>query len=51
MLATIIEIALVMAVLVGVLNEEKLIEFEDKIKDKVACSVAKIIVKYRRLTK
>ena len=48
MLATIIEIALVTLVLVGIVKEEKLIAFEDKILDKAAESIAKVIVARRR---
>ena len=48
MLATIIEIALVTLVLIGIVKEEKLIEFEDKILDKVAELIAKVIVARRK---
>lgn len=48
MVATIIEIALVTLVLIGIVKEEKLIAFEDKILDKAAESIAKIIVARRR---
>lgn len=48
MVATIIEIALVSLVLIGIVKEEKLIEFEDRILDKMAASIAKVIVKHRR---
>ncbi len=48
MLATIIEIALVTLVLIGIVKEEKLIAFEDKILDKAAESIAKVIVARRR---
>lgn len=48
MIATIIEISLVSLVLLGIVKEEKLIAFEDKILDKMAASIAKVIVKHRR---
>ena len=48
MVATIIEIALVTLVLIGIVKEEKLIAFEDKILDKAAESIAKVIVARRR---
>ncbi len=48
MLATIIEIVLVALVLVGIVKEEKLIEFEDKVLDSIANSIAKVIVARRR---
>ncbi len=48
MFATIIEISLMVLVLVGVVKEEKLIAFEDKILDSIANSIAKVIVARRR---
>lgn len=48
MFATFIEIVLVALVLVGIVKEEKLIEFEDKILDSIANSIAKVIVARRR---
>lgn len=48
MLATIIEIVLAALVLVGIVKEEKLIEFEDKVLDSIANSIAKVIVARRR---
>ena len=48
MLATIIEIVLEALVLVGIVKEEKLIEFEDKVLDSIANSIAKVIVARRR---
>ncbi len=48
MLATIIEIALMVLMLVGIVKEEKLIAFEDKILDSIANSIAKVIVSRRR---
>ena len=48
MSATIIEIALVILVLIGIVKEEKLIAWEDKVLDKVAEAIAKVIVARRR---
>ena len=48
MLATIIEIALVTLVLIGIVKEEKLIAWEDRVLDKVAEAIAKVIVARRR---
>lgn len=48
MTATIIEIVLVALVLAGIVKEEKLIEFEDKVLDSIANSIAKVIVARRR---
>lgn len=48
MTATIIEIGLVTLVLIGVIKEEKLIAFEDKVLDKAAQAIAKVIVARRR---
>lgn len=48
MFATIIEIALMVLVLVGVAYEEKLIAFEDRISDALANAIAKVIVAHRR---
>ena len=48
MLATIIEIALVVLVLVGIAKEEKLIAFEEKVLDALANFIAKVIVAYRK---
>ncbi len=48
MFATIIEIVLVALVLAGIVKEEKLIEFEDKVLDSIANSIAKVIVARRR---
>ena len=48
MTATIIEIGLVALVLAGIVKEEKLIEFEDKVLDSIANSIAKVIVARRR---
>ena len=48
MVATIIEIALVTLVLIGIVKEEKLIAFEDKILDNAAEAVAKVIIARRR---
>lgn len=48
MLATIIEITLVSLVLIGIVKEEKLIAFEDKILDKMAQRIAAVIVRHRR---
>ena len=48
MTATIIEIALVTLVLIGIVKEEKLIAWEDKMLDKAAEAIAKVIVARRR---
>lgn len=48
MLATIIEIALVTLVLIGIVKEEKLIAWEDKVLDKIAETIAKVIVSLRK---
>ena len=48
MLATIIEITLVALVLIGIVKEDKLIAFEDKVLDSLANSIAKVIVARRR---
>ena len=48
MLATIIEIALVALVLIGIVKEEKLIAWEDKVLDKAAEAIAKVMVAHRR---
>ena len=48
MTATIIEIAIVTLVLVGIIKEEKLIAWEDKVLDKIARFIAKVIVAHRR---
>lgn len=48
MLETIVEIILASLVLVGIIKEEKLIEFEDKVLDAVAKSIARVIVARRR---
>ena len=48
MTATIIEIGLVTLVLIGVIKEEKLIAFEDKVLDAAAKAIAKVIVARRR---
>lgn len=48
MTATIIEIILAALVLVGIVKEEKLVEFEDKVLDSIANSIAKVIVARRR---
>ena len=48
MLATVIEIVLVALVLVGIVKEDKLIEFEDRVLDSLANSIAKVIVARRR---
>ena len=49
MIATIIEIALVVLVLIGIVKEEKLIAWEDKVLDKIARFIAKVIVAHRRM--
>lgn len=48
MTATIIEIGLVTLVLIGVIKEEKLIAFEDKVLDEAAKVIAKVIIARRR---
>ncbi len=48
MFATIIEITLTALVLIGIVKEEKLIAFEDRILDSIANSIAKVIVARRR---
>ncbi len=48
MTATIIEIGLVTLVLIGIIKEEKLIAFEDKVLDAAAKAIAKVIVARRR---
>lgn len=48
MTATIIEIILVTLVLIGIIKEEKLIAFEDKVLDEAAKAIAKVIVARRR---
>lgn len=48
MLATIIEIALVTLVLIGIVKKEKLIALEDKVLDKIAQIIAKVIIAYRK---
>lgn len=48
MLATLIEIGLVTLVLIGIIKEEKLIAFEDKVLDAAAKAIAKVIVARRR---
>ena len=48
MTATIIEIALATLVLIGIIKEEKLIAFEDKVLDAAAKAIAKVIVARRR---
>lgn len=48
MTATIIEIGLVALVLAGIIKEEKLIDFEDRVLDSIANSIAKVIVARRR---
>ena len=48
MITTIIEIGLVTLVLIGIIKEEKLIAFEDKVLDQAAKAIAKVIVARRR---
>lgn len=48
MIATIIEIGLATLVLIGIVKEEKLIAFEDKVLDAAAKAIAKVIVARRR---
>ena len=48
MIATIIEIGLATLVLIGIIKEEKLIAFEDKVLDKAAQAIAKVIIARRR---
>lgn len=48
MLATIIEIALVALVLIGIIKEEKLIAWEDKVFDKIAETIARFVVAHRK---
>ena len=48
MIATIIEIGLATLVLIGIIKEEKLIAWEDKMLDKAAKAIAKIILARRR---
>ncbi|MBQ2964128.1 MAG: hypothetical protein IJE14_05650 [Clostridia bacterium] len=48
MTATIIEIGLVSLVLIGIIKEEKLIAFEDKVLDVAAKAIAKVIIARRR---
>lgn len=48
MIATIIEIGLVTLVLIGIVKEEKLIAWEDRMLDKAAKAIAKIILARRR---
>ncbi|MBR6635209.1 MAG: hypothetical protein IKL41_06255 [Clostridia bacterium] len=48
MTATIIEIGLVTLVLIGIIKEEKLIAFKDKVLDKAAKAIAKVIIARRR---
>ncbi len=48
MSATLFELTLVALVLFGIVKEEKLIEFEDKMADKLAKRIADIIVASRR---
>lgn len=48
MIETIIEIGLATLVLIGIVKEEKLIDFEDKVLDKIAFAIAKAIIARRR---
>lgn len=48
MLATIVEIVLLILIIIDILKEKKLIAFEDKVLDKAAKVIAQIVVVLRR---
>ena len=46
---TIVEIAALILILIGIWHEEKIIKFEDKLADKLAWYIAQVIGNYRRI--